>query len=305
MDVFSNLMVIGECLLDEPRTRAFERAIAHSVKPGDRVLDVGTGSGILAMFSARAGASHVTAIDIAADIAKFARNNVENNGYGNVIDVHECDGKQPPVLRGIDVITMELMDTWLVAEQQAHALNALHANGTIGNGTRLIPHRYQCLIELVEYDFSFYGFRMPFVIQARNHTVMKRIRRSVSRVHLAHDLHFDKPLHLAVDRHLSIPIDDDGLCNAAVLTARTFLTADFAIGSTSDMNMPVIVPLPARRLRRGGVATLDVSYSMGAGFGSFGLAWQEAESSDVILPPRATSGLHVFPEAQPGIQQRR
>ena len=276
MDVFSNLMVIGECLLDGPRTRAFERAIAKSVRPGDRVLDVGTGSGILAMFSARAGASHVTAIDIAADIAKFARMNVMNNGYGNVIDVLECDGKHMPARPDIDVITMELMDTWLVAEQQAHALNGLHANGTIGAGTRLVPHRYQCLIELVEYDFSFYGFRMPFVIQARNHAVIRHVRRRLTPVHLANDLCFDKPLSVEVDRRLSIPIDDDGLCNAAVLTARTFLTPESAIGGTSDMNMPVIVPLPARQVRRGGVATLRVSYTMGAGFSSFDLVWQDA-----------------------------
>jgi predicted RNA methylase len=44
MDVFSNLMVIGECLLDVRRTQAFIRAINQIVKPGDIALDVGTGS---------------------------------------------------------------------------------------------------------------------------------------------------------------------------------------------------------------------------------------------------------------------
>ena len=49
MDVFSNLMVMGECLLDARRTQAFQNAIHHVVKADDIVMDVGTGSGIMAM----------------------------------------------------------------------------------------------------------------------------------------------------------------------------------------------------------------------------------------------------------------
>lgn len=79
MDIFSNLMVVGECLLDTRRTNAFIRAIKKTVQVGDIALDVGTGSGILAMTSARAGAKHVYAIDIASDIAAFAKTNIRNN----------------------------------------------------------------------------------------------------------------------------------------------------------------------------------------------------------------------------------
>jgi predicted RNA methylase len=301
MDVFSNLMVIGECLLDGPRTRAFERAIAKVVRPGHTVLDVGTGSGILALFSARAGARRVLAVDIAADIAKFARNNAAGNGFAATIDVRECDVKSLPAHGGIDVLTMELMDTWLVAEQQAAALNALHANGTIGAATTLVPYRYQCLIELVEYDFSFYGFRMPFVIQARNFAVQKHVSRRLSQVRVANDISFREPLAPDVRRRVSIPVEDDGTCNAAVLTARTFLAPGIAIGSTSDMNMPVIVPLPPHRLRRGTEASLEVSYSMGAGFGSFDLRWQESVTSHVAQPPRAVARLDAGHVAHPGI----
>ena len=53
---------------DRPRTDAFAAAIREVVKPGDVVLDVGTGTGILAMLAAKAGAREVHAID-ATDIA--------------------------------------------------------------------------------------------------------------------------------------------------------------------------------------------------------------------------------------------
>jgi len=300
MDVFSNLMVIGECLLDGPRTRAFERAIAKVVRPDDTVLDVGTGSGILAMFSARAGAKRVVAIEIAAEIARFARSNVFGNGLSETIEVYECDGRNLPVREPVDVVTMELMDTWLVAEQQATALNSLHANGTIGAETKLLPYRYECLLELVNYDFSFYGFRMPFVIQARNFSAGKHVLRRLTEVHVANDLSFCAPLPLDVHRRLSLPVNDDGVCNAAVLTARAFLAPGVTIGSTSDMNMPVIVPLQPRPLRRGSEVSLEFSYAMGSGFGDFAMQWCDPISSHVPQPPRAAACLDSRHEAHPG-----
>lgn len=47
-------------LQDDVRNRAYARAIAKAVRPGMRVLEIGTGAGLLAMRAARAGAQVVT-----------------------------------------------------------------------------------------------------------------------------------------------------------------------------------------------------------------------------------------------------
>ncbi|MBQ9299484.1 MAG: 50S ribosomal protein L11 methyltransferase [Clostridia bacterium] len=56
-----------------------------------RVLDVGTGSGILAIAAARLGAKQVLGVDIDPMAVRVARENVEKNGLSHVIDIREGD----------------------------------------------------------------------------------------------------------------------------------------------------------------------------------------------------------------------
>lgn len=69
-----------------PTTRLCLKSIVKSLKQGDRVLDLGAGSGILAIAAARLGASHVLALDIEETAVSAARENVEANGVENVIE---------------------------------------------------------------------------------------------------------------------------------------------------------------------------------------------------------------------------
>ena len=58
---------------DHARTDAYRRAI-EAVAKGKRVLDVGTGTGILSLFAARAGAA-VTHVDASRPVVQWAREN--------------------------------------------------------------------------------------------------------------------------------------------------------------------------------------------------------------------------------------
>jgi precorrin-6B methylase 2 len=79
----------GRMLDDTRRTDAYVAAIRAAVRPDDVVLDIGTGSGILAMVAARAGARHVYAIE-ASDIATVAARVIEANGLSERITlVHD------------------------------------------------------------------------------------------------------------------------------------------------------------------------------------------------------------------------
>jgi release factor glutamine methyltransferase len=58
---------------------------------GKRVLDIGTGSGILAIYAAELGAAEVVATDIDRHALKNARENVTSHGLSHTIKVIESD----------------------------------------------------------------------------------------------------------------------------------------------------------------------------------------------------------------------
>jgi protein arginine N-methyltransferase 1 len=73
-------------LSDQPRVDAFVAAINQIVRPGDVVLDLGSGTGILGLLACRAGASRVYAIEADA-IAGLTRELAASNGYGDRVEV--------------------------------------------------------------------------------------------------------------------------------------------------------------------------------------------------------------------------
>lgn len=81
-----------------PATQLSLILLEEYVRPGDRVLDLGTGSGILAVAAARMGAGEVLALDIDAAAAAVARETVSLNGLAGVVEVRRggIESAAPP-----------------------------------------------------------------------------------------------------------------------------------------------------------------------------------------------------------------
>jgi protein arginine N-methyltransferase 1 len=67
-------------LSDRTRVSAFRQAVGEVVKPGDVVLDLGAGTGVLGLLACRAGARRVYAID-AGEVIELARELSGANGF--------------------------------------------------------------------------------------------------------------------------------------------------------------------------------------------------------------------------------
>jgi ribosomal protein L11 methyltransferase len=70
-----------------PSTQLSMLGVEQVVRPGDRVFDIGTGSGILAIAALKLGASHADAVDVETVAVRATEENAARNGVADNVDV--------------------------------------------------------------------------------------------------------------------------------------------------------------------------------------------------------------------------
>jgi SAM-dependent methyltransferase len=138
-DPFSRARTHEALIGDRVRMRAYGEAIAAAVRPGDVVLDLGCGSGILSMMAARAGARKVYAVDRAA-ILDDARETARRNGLDGRIEFIRSgfDGLVLP--ERVDLVVHELIGSRFWDEGLLPAIRRARRTH-LARGGRLLPFR--------------------------------------------------------------------------------------------------------------------------------------------------------------------
>eukprot|EP00035_Acanthoeca_spectabilis_P008544 m.155363 g.155363 ORF g.155363 m.155363 type:complete len:728 (-) comp14405_c0_seq1:2600-4783(-) len=122
-------------LNDVFRNNIWDAAISQAVQRfrfahgrGPVVLDIGCGTGLLAMMAARAGAAHVIAVDSFPGLGHVTGEIVEANGLTEKITVRQCKGSELENLSDLigaercDMVVSELLDHTFVGEGMVPAL---------------------------------------------------------------------------------------------------------------------------------------------------------------------------------------
>jgi ribosomal protein L11 methyltransferase len=91
-------------------TRAALTLLERHLRPGDRVLDLGSGSGILAIAAAKLGAASAVGIENDAEANPVAWRNAERNGVTAVVDFLDGDaGDLAPLLGPADLLLSNIL----------------------------------------------------------------------------------------------------------------------------------------------------------------------------------------------------
>jgi len=143
-DPFSRARTHEALIGDRVRMRAYGEAIAAAVRPGDVVLDLGCGSGILSMMAARAGARKVYAVD-RASILDDARETARRNGLDGRIEFIASTFDDLVLPERADLVVHELIGSRFWDEGLLSAIAQARGRHLAPRG-RLLPFRIDVFV---------------------------------------------------------------------------------------------------------------------------------------------------------------
>ncbi len=129
----------GNMITDELRMDAHVEALRRTITKGSVVVDIGTGTGILALIACRLGARRVFAIE-PDDIIQIARQTAADNGFGGIIEFFQEQSNKVTLPERADVIISDLRG---ILPPLQHSLNALidaHQRLLAPGGTLIPAH---------------------------------------------------------------------------------------------------------------------------------------------------------------------
>lgn len=138
----------GEMLADRPRMRAYAKALRKSVRKGSVVVDLGCGTGIMALLACRYGARRVFAIEPDSAIA-VARQAASDNGFGGRIDFYQDLSTRVELPEPADVVVSDLRGILPFFQHHLPAV-ADARRRFLKPGGRLIPQRDTLWAAVVE-----------------------------------------------------------------------------------------------------------------------------------------------------------
>ena len=261
---------VFNCLVDRRRTRAFARAIRHTVHRHSVVADLGSGSGIMALFAAKAGAKKVFAIEHDEKNAKRLEQIFAANGYGNVIEVVQADARRVVLPKKPDVIICEMIATGLIEELQIPVMN--QALLSARKGVHVVLETIENYVEAVDVGDRFYGFRLP-IPQYEYPGTHSVIVRPITPKHLYRAVNFTKENSTHVDLAIELPVHSakTGNINGIRISSRTVFCDGSILGASDAYCYPLILPVSPISAKRGDKIAVKLTYDMCAGFSALRL----------------------------------
>ncbi len=214
---------------DRTRNAAYDSALRRAIKPGDLVLEIGAGSGLVAMMAARAGAGRVISCEVMPIMADLAREIVAVNGLSEKITI--IDRKSTRLQLGVDlperadVFVSELINVGMLAPNMLPVL--LHAReNLVKPDGRIIPAAAKIHAQVLECPElarinpvrEIEGFNLAPLDRLRSPgyapiDLVSEPHRKLSQPIPALDFDFRRRMPERDARIIEIPITEDGIAH--------------------------------------------------------------------------------------------
>lgn len=252
------------CLFDHKRTKAFKAAIENTIKKGDVVVDMGTGSGVLAMFAVEAGAERVYAIELDKNNIQTLRRTIEINGYREKIIILEGDVTKMELPEKVNVVIGEMIATGLVEELQVPAMNNILKYAK--KDVRVVLKEYESSIDLVHNRDSLYGhkfkmvrYEIPGIAGSKSISFSEMI--PYSRVDFSV---FTRKKN--IDKKVRFMIHKNGIINGIRISGKTFFEDGSSFDYSVAYSFPIILPIDDIHVKKGDEFIVSISYTLCGGF---------------------------------------
>ncbi len=248
-------------LSDMKRVVPLLRAIDESVKD-QVVFESGTGTGVLSILAARAGARAVFCSEIDPAIAAFAKQNIAASGCadriqllaGSTLDVTVADlgGLRP------EVLIAENLSTWQVTEPQNLVLNHLRTTLAHPNAVST-PGRTRNYLQLAQTEYTFFD-----TVKLSCHFFeFSGIRGPIqlSQPALFSEFDYGGINDLSFDQEITVTAWSPGTVNSLRLTSPIEYSSGNHFEGSDSLMPPVVVPLVNRvEVRAGDQVTVAIRY---------------------------------------------